>query len=281
MKVYRYGFFILSTIFALNIYAQTTITVTSKPLFDILQMLKTDALSVKLIGQQGDHHHKQLLAHELITLKQSDYLLYIPPFDDNIAKAAKKQKTNLLDAKAMTQHIIYFDENHEEHEEHEEHGNYDPHIWLSPIVINDIINAIATMDSALIDPNKQQDLNDVIDELKQQGEKLQTPRWAVQHQAWGYLEQFFNFKQPLFLSHGSTASTLPQNFKTIAQKIQDNQIRCLLIEPQSPKSLYEKMLASDNLQIITLDPTGATIDPKKNSLYEIWDQYLKAAKLCQ
>lgn len=272
MTIYRYGLFSILIIFSLNIYAQTVIAVTSRPLFDILQMVKTDKLSLNLIGQYGDHHHKQLLARELIILKQSDYLLYIPLFDDNIAKAAQKQQTTLLSAADMTKNIIYLNK---------EKTLYDPHIWLSPIIVQDIINSIAKIDQTLIDPHKQQELHLFIENFKQQGEKLQTPRWAVQHQAWRYLEQFFNFQKPLFLSHNATASTLPQNFKIITQNIQNHQIQCLILEQNTQKSFFQNLVKSHDLKIIILDPTGITIKPQKNSLYDLWERYLEAAKLCQ
>lgn len=270
MKIYRYGIFIILTLASFSIYAETTITVTSRPLFDLLNAIKTDQLSLNLIGQQGNHHHKQLLARELITLKQSDYLLYIPGFDDNIAKAAEQQQVEALSAFGMTENVIYLND---------AKTLPDPHIWLSPIVTYDIVEALENINSDLVDGDKKQKFYEFINGLKQQSVQLKTPKWAVEHHAWGYLEQFFNFEKPLFLSSGSATSKLPKNFKQIQQGIRNQQIQCLIIE-KNQVSLYEKVMGP-KLNIIVIDPTGISVDPKKNSLYEIWGQYLEAAKLCQ
>ncbi len=248
------------------------IAVSARPLFDLLQLLKTENLDPVLIGQYGDHHHKQLRAAEFRILQKSDYVIYIPVVDDAIAKIAKGHNIQQINVADISPNVIRIGSTY-----------VDPHIWLSPTVMEDIVNHIASLEGELIDADEKQKFNRYIQQLyiKQQTNKIRTPKWAVLHPAWGYLERFFDFNVPLFLSYDGDSNLLPKNIQKFRRAVDNRSIRCLILEQDKPDSLLQELAEEQGLRLFILDPLAKNIEMGENSLYILWDNYLDAAKLCQ
>ncbi|MFV0431324.1 MAG: metal ABC transporter substrate-binding protein [Alphaproteobacteria bacterium] len=277
----------------------TTMVISSRPLFDMINQVKTDDLQLHLIAQNSDTHSTDLLPKDKLLINESDALLAIEPFDVALIKAAQQLDKKVIVLNDLSEHILpirleghnheheHEDEhNHEDHEHnHEddhghEHSGDDPHFWLSPVVVQDIIAYLSKQDGHYIDDSKyHQFLADIRDYQQRVTKEIQ-PHWIVYHDGWQYLENYFGFAAPLFFTQNPQGLIRPDDYKKVQTKIKDEHIRCIIIEPQTPKRVASRFKEAANIEAITLDPTGRTAPKNVNSLYWIWDSYITAAQKC-
>lgn len=274
---------LLGCLWIFTAQATTQMVVSNRPIFDMLNQVKTDMLNVHLIAQNSHSHHTELLPKDKLQLNKSDILLAIEPFDSALVKAANQLGKEIIILNDLSSHILPLRISGHDHEEGgdegHEHDADDPHFWLSPLVIDDIITNLNNRFPNMIDNDKYLIFKEKIDGYSHVLPQNTQPQWVVYHDGWQYLETFFGFDAPLFFTQNPQGLIRPDDFKKAQEQIRQLAVKCIVIEPQTARRIAARV---DNLDInvVLLDPTGRTAPKGSNSLYWIWDEYSKAAKSC-
>ena len=169
--------------------------------------------------------------------------------------------------------------NEEAHGEPEEHGDqihehlgsYDPHLWLDPqnamIWVEAIAGQLASADPSNAESYRANAKAAVlaietvaveIDEL------LQPIRWkpyAVFHDAYRYFEHRFDLHPIGAISLGDADRPGPAGLMEIRAAIVESSAICIFAEPQFEPKLIETVIEGSDVEIGTLDPIGAGLQP--------------------
>lgn len=273
-------------LFALNSMAQTHISVSMRPIYDLLNEVSSEELQVTLLEQSGHGHHKHMTPKTVQQIAKSDYVLIIRGLDEQIQKSAEKQKVQSIDFSQMSENLIWKDED-----------IYDSHIWLSPKVMEDMIKYIQKIDEALINKESFENYLNWQKEWAMSAKDLTTPSWAVYHPAYVYLEDFLGFDTPHFLSHDNHGHMLPQNVKHLhdhshshdhshdhdehkehEEQKENEHFKCLITEDEATTEQMKKKYS--NLDVFMLDPSGQN-DQNGQSHKNLWTKYISIASQCQ
>lgn len=82
------------------------LVLSNRPLYDLLNDLKTSHLELRLIAQQSSTHRQEIRPAEIKIIDEADIFLLIKPFDNSIEKIAKNQKKPILIANDLSSHIL-------------------------------------------------------------------------------------------------------------------------------------------------------------------------------
>lgn len=264
--------------------ATIKMVVSSRPIYDILNQVKTNDLKLNLIAQNSHSHNTELLPKDKLVMNESDILLAIEPFNSSLIKAANQLDKKVIILNTLSTHILpiriegHDDHNHEAGED--EYSADDPHFWLSPIVVQDIILWLKQEYPAVINDEKYNEFENYIANYKQTLTANTQPNWIVYHDGWQYLERYFGFDAPLFFTQNPQGLIRPNDFKKVQKQIKEKAIKCMIIEPQTAPRVAAALKNNKNIDVIILDPTGRTAPKDANSLYWIWEEYSKAAQSC-
>ncbi len=260
-----------------------TLALSNRPLYDILNQVKTEHLQLYLIAQQSGTHMQEIHPAEIKIVNETDIFLIIKPFDNAIEKIAHNQKKEILIANDLSPHILPLrNHNHPHDIEHKDYHNQDPHLWLSPWVVRDIIGELKKQNPLWIDNQKYDEFIQYISNLqKQQPTKNNQPYWLVYHDAWQYLEDFFGLNRPVIFTQNPESILKPKDFKKAVEINKKQSFNCIIIEPTTNKRSIRKVTEIFDGKIILLDPTGKTAPKEENSLYWIWSNYSKAIQSCR
>lgn len=270
------------------------LVLSNRPLYDLLNDLKTSRLELRLIAQQSSVHRQEIRPAEIKIIDEADIFLLIKPFDNSIEKIAKNQKKPILIANDLSNHILplrhhnHSDNNHEDMHDEDNHDTLsdyheqDPHLWLSPLVTRDIIAALKQQNPSWINEQKYTEFLQYTHEM-QKKIPLQNkqPHWLVYHDAWQYLEDFFGLSKPVVFTENPEAILRPKDFQNTLKHNKRKAFTCIIVEPATPERSLRKISTSFMGEIITLDPSGKTAPQGVNSLYWIWKSYRAALEHCQ
>lgn len=262
--------------------AVTKMVVSNRPLYDIFNQVKNDDLEINLIAQNSHSHNTELLPKDKLVMNESDLLLAVEPFDASLIKAANQLGKEVIILNELSSHILPLRIEGHDHEEGEEerHFTNDPHFWLSPLVVQDIILWLMKEYPDAIDDGRYQEFTTKLSDYRQALPADTQPYWVVYHDGWQYLENYFGFDAPLFFTQNPQGLIRPNDFKKVQEQIKQGDIKCMIIEPQTAQRVASAVENNLNIKVILLDPTGRTAPKDSNSLYWVWDEYIKAAKAC-
>jgi len=171
-------------------------------------------------------------------------------------------------------HDDHSDDDHEEeeagHDEHE-HGNHDPHAWLSPQNAMTWMNVIAGQLSAA-DPDNagayfanaaagRAETKVLIGEVTATLDPVRDGRFIVFHDAYQYFETDFNFPASGAISISDASDPSPARIAEIQDRIAEQGIDCVLVEPQFNPGLVATVIEGSNAQTGILDPLGSDLKP--------------------
>lgn len=167
------------------------------------------------------------------------------------------------------------DEGHEDHAEegHESHDHraHDPHAWLSPMNAATWLNVIAGQLSAA-DPDNagvyfanaaagRAEIETLITEVNAMLEPVRGKQFIVFHDAYQYFETDFDFAASGAISVGDASDPSPARIAEIQARISDEEIDCVLAEPQFNPGLVATVLDGTDAQTGVLDPLGSELEP--------------------
>ena len=171
------------------------------------------------------------------------------------------------DDHAQIQHDDHDDHGHDDHD----HGDYDPHAWLSPDNAATWLNVIAA-ELSTADPENagayfanaasaQDELGELKVEISAMLASVQGRRFIVFHDAYQYFESAFEFPAFGAISISDATDPSPARIAEIQARVRQEEIACVLAEPQFNPGLVATVLDGTEASTGVLDPLGSTLEP--------------------
>jgi zinc transport system substrate-binding protein len=160
-------------------------------------------------------------------------------------------------------------EGHEQDEDGHDHGDFDPHVWLDPILSIELANNIKNTLSDLLPEHATEfeanfiqlktDLEELDQEFKMTIESSKTKYLLVSHEAYGYWEERYGIEQIAIAGLSPTQEPTQKGLQNIIEESKEHQIHYVIFEQNlSPKvseiiqdELGAKSLTLHNLEAIT------------------------------
>ncbi len=165
------------------------------------------------------------------------------------------------------------DEAHDDHDGHEghDHGAHDPHAWLSPQNAMTWMNVIAGQLSAA-DPDNagayfanaaagRAEFETLIAEVNATLDPVRDRQFVVFHDAYQYFETDFDFPAAGAISLSDASDPSPARIAEIQGRIADENVDCVLAEPQFNPGLVATVLGGTEAQTGIMDPLGSDLEP--------------------
>ena len=166
------------------------------------------------------------------------------------------------------------DHGHDDHDGHA-HGEFDPHIWLDPINAKAMLNEMA---EHLIenDPKNEAKYKSNLAKALQEIDKLtinvmtdlsNSVSSIVFHDAYQYFENHFNISASGAISLGDASDPSPARLKEIKERVEKEDIHCVLAEPQYNEGLVKAVIEGTHANNAIIDPLGVSLEIGPN-LYD-------------
>ena len=192
------------------------------------------------------------------------------------------------------------DDHHDEHEGHKDHDDHDSHaghdhsgpdyhFWFSPHKMVDIAEVIyQTLLARLPEQETQladnyQQLLSALDEadmaLNALFEEGQSYHFIAMHDNTLYLEESYPIEASGFIlthDHGRPSAGMLRDLQRHAK---EDDVACVLTEPQVNDKLAREVATDLELQLVTLDPLGASLD-ENSQVSDYWALVVKSMKDC-
>ncbi len=170
-------------------------------------------------------------------------------------------------------HDDHDDHGHDDHAGHD-HGEFDPHAWLSTDNARTWLNVIAAKLSS-IDPanaggyfsNASEaitELDALDNEVNEMLDPVRGGKFIVFHDAYQYFETVYDFPASGAISLGDASDPGAARIAEIANRIQSENIQCVLSEPQFNANMVDTVMAGTNAKTEVIDPLGFGIEPGVN-----------------
>ena len=143
-------------LFSGNLYAETLPVVSSFSILgDVAQQIGGNRISVSnLVSADADAHAYQLTSGDLKKLKSAKLILLngLGLEKADITRAVKQSNIPYAEATAGITAIKADDHHHHAHDDGHDHGEYDPHVWHDPVLMqkyaSNVANALIKADPA-------------------------------------------------------------------------------------------------------------------------------------
>lgn len=171
-------------------------------------------------------------------------------------------------------HDDHAESGHDDHETHADHGHahgaHDPHAWLSPDNAATWLNAIAAELSSA-DPDNagtyfanaaagREELATLSTEIDAILAPVRDNNFIVFHDAYQYFEQAFDIPASGAISISDAADPSPARIAEIQNRIADQDVTCVLSEPQFAPGIIEVVMDGTEARTGVLDPLGSDLE---------------------
>lgn len=273
------------------------VIVTIKPIHSIVAAVMGELGKPELLINKNSEHDYALKPSDMQKLQNADIIFYnslnLESFLINTIPVLNK-KTLAVELAAseditrqkVTESYLSDDKDHD-------HGNYDQHIWLSPL------NAVAIAKQvrkilAIKDPKNRgiYDMNtkNFINKVSEASEKItlklspyKNVPFIVFHDAFGYYVKNYGLNQVASVSIDPETPLSAEKISDINFVIKKKHIYCLFADPAFSEDALRKILNSgQQVKISTLDPIGVNLEAGSglyvNLLNNITDNLLSCIK---
>lgn len=276
-------------------FAAPKVVASIKPVHSLVAsvMGETGEPSLLMEGNSSPHNFS-LKPSQAQLIQDADIVFWIGPDLEAFLVKAIDNTNNALSVKLSDAEMVLLrksdaheehggDNNHEGHDDHEKkevaehddhdhgHGEYDMHIWLDPQNAAAMTKAIAAAlssadpdNAALYAANASrytEQLEALQNEITAEIASVTAKSFMTYHDAYGYFTARFDLTSAGSISLNPEAPASAEHVKEIRQTIADKKVTCIFSEPQFDPKLANAMADEMGLQLGTLDPLGAELEP--------------------
>jgi len=158
------------------------------------------------------------------------------------------------------------------------HGDaqrFDPHAWLDPIRVRDVLAPALAAQLGALDPEGRAHYeaarNAFAAKLTALDAEIRATlagrgrRFLAFHAAWRYFAQRYQLEEVGVIEEAPGEEPTPRELGALSRRARDAKLPAILIEPQLSPRIAE-MLASDlDAALVTVDPNGDPTDPERAS----------------
>jgi zinc transport system substrate-binding protein len=181
------------------------------------------------------------------------------------------------------------DKDHDDHDEHA-HGAHDPHAWLSIANAQTWLNLVAGKLSAADPENAgvyfanaaagRTEIDSLVAEVNGILAPVRGKNFVVFHDAYQYFETSFDFPAAGAISLGDATDPSPARIAEIQGRVEDEDINCVLSEPQYNRGLVEAVLSGTDAKTGIIDPLGHNLEAGPNLYSDLIRNMAKSLAGC-
>ena len=241
-----------------------------------------------IIPSGSSPHDHQLRPSEAKAMQDANIVFWmgeeLTPWMENAVKTLSSNasintlleddKTSLLEFRegALFEAHDHDDEEHDDEELDEHgHGSHDPHAWLSPNNAKAWLDVIAAQLSSYDPENAgvyftnaastKSEIEMIIAEINLTLDPIRSGKFIVFHDAYQYFENDFDFRASGAISIGDASDPSPARIAKIQKRIRDEEINCVLAEPQFKANLVQTVMEGSQANTNVIDPLGVGLKP--------------------
>ncbi len=255
------------------------------PLEYFAQRIGGKHVEVSSIYPPGSNEHTfEPTQQDMMKVADANYFFYIglglEGFVENAKKSLQSENVKFVETAAdiskdklsvSTGHDHDEDEEHGAEKEHHHDSQFDPHVWLSPIISQDLALSIKdTLVKAQPDNKKEfeknyqsliKDLKDLDSDFKAMADKTDQKTFFVSHAAFGYIAGTYGLKQISVAGLNSQDEPSQKELTKIVAQAKKDDIHYILFEQNVSSNLAKvvekdigaEALTLNNLSVLTND----------------------------
>lgn len=240
----------------------TTVVASHYPVQFLVEQVGGDLVDVETLTAPGtEPHDLELTPQQVGEVQEASAVFYIGEFQPAVDDAVAEASGTAIDLSAG---LPLLEGGDHEHAEGEEHSGVDPHVWLDPVLMQQMATTVADT-LAETDPDNAQTFQDNAAALTEELATLNT-EWedgtatceidtlVVSHEAFGYLANQYGFEQKGIA--GLTPETEPSAaaIAELADFVKNNGITTVYTETLVDPAVAETVAAEAGVQTAVLDP---------------------------
>lgn len=248
-----------------------TIVTTFYPIYDFTKEIVGDEGNVKLLIPAGTEPHDfEPSAKERAEISDADVFVYnssdMEFFVDSLKDSVDSKQTLMIEAaKGIDRLESQEADEHEESEEGHDHAHeYDPHVWLDPVLA---IKEVRTIAGELGEkyPDKKEiftkNADDYIKKLEALDQKYSeelknaTNRtFVTQHAAFAYLANQYNLEQVAISGVSPDQEPTPSRLAELKEFVKKNNIKVIYFEENASSKVAETLSNETGVKLEVLNP---------------------------
>lgn len=243
---------------------QLTIYTTIYPLAFIAETIGGDFVQVESILPAGsDAHSFEPTSKLMVEIAEADLFIFNDEVSESYAHTIKdaliNEQVEFLEASAGLDKINYdHDHDHEDDEHGYDHGDLDPHVWISPKLMNELAeNILMTLIEQM--PEQQDYFNNHFDQLSnrlldldaaftEMIEQARHNKILVTHAAFGYWERDYNIEQIAVTGISATEEPSQRQLTQLLDEIEALELNYILFEQNIQPRVAEVIQAESGLE---------------------------------
>jgi len=258
------------------------------PLSDIIELLGGDLVKVHYILPAGASPHTyEPTVEEARLVNDADLFVYVGAGLDNWAVGLAEtaghklllldlsEKVPLLESTSYNldedewnhpdEHEI--EDNHDDNHSHE-HGSVDPHIWLDPLLVRDLLSPSISAALTALAPEEelnfrqnlaifQNELSDLHQNIEHSLSALPDHKFISFHSAWRYFAARYNLQEIAVIARSPGQEPSAGWLAGLVELIKTENVRAIFAEPQFSTNLADRIAEESGIEVLLLDPIGS------------------------
>ncbi len=289
--------------------AQSAVVTSMKPLGFIASAITDGVTDTDVLLPDGASEHDYALRpSDVKRLQSADLVVWVGPemeafMQKSVERVPAQKQLSLAalpDVKPLlmrgTDDDDHVDEGHDQGTENRDtdhhHGEYNMHIWLSPVVarlaavaIHEKLVELMPQSRAKLDANLKDFEAQLAATDKQVGNELAPLKgkgYFVFHDAYGYYEKHYGLTPLGHFTVNPEIQPGAQRLHEIRTQLVEQKATCVFAEPQFRPAVIEAVARGTQVRMGTLDPLGTAIKLGKNSysqfIAQLANQYSRCLK---
>lgn len=270
--------------------SESIITTTFYPLQEITQAIVADHAQVNVIVDFGvDPHSFEPTSKQLVELSNSELYIGMGGLFSHIEEEILEVNKDILSFDAAhnvitiipTEHEHHEDEEEEHHEEEEhahEEFDYDPHVWLSignmKIITNEILEQLVIL-APEYESEFRTNARNYINKLSQLEQEYSLKLAScsqeviiVNHKAFGYLAEEYNFEQISIAGFSPESEPTPQTLQNVINEAKEHGVSYVYSEGQLDPKVAQTIAQDIGGDVLELNPLKMSDDETYFSIME-------------
>lgn len=173
----------------------------------------------------------------------------------------------------------YDHHNEDDHRDHD-HGPADPHFWLDPLIVRDVIcpaisEQLSILASGEADYFKQrlegyqQELTLLHGGIETAVNDFSRRQFISFHSAWQYFARRYNLQEVAVLAEFPGQEPSAGWLAELVELIDHKNIGAILAEPQFPAALAERLAEESGSEVLIIDPLGGEGIPGRDAYIDL------------
>ena len=223
----------------------------------------------KAAKKEEDHH-----GEEKVAKKEEDH--------HGEEKVAKKEEDHHGEEKAAKKEEDHHGEEKVVAKEEDHHGEeeFNPHFWLDPIRVRDVLVPVLVQGLMAADPagkdhyekrrkDFHQRLTALDQEIRTELGKAKTRKYIAFHAAWPYFAERYGLEKVAVVQEFGGEEPTPREVATLVRDARAAGVGAILVEPQLNPRVAQTIAAEFGAGTVVVDPVGDPGDPARDSYEDL------------